>query len=54
MIAHDLAILRHVTSWLVVMRHGRVVEQGPTETVLAAPAHPYTRELLRASLRMQA
>jgi len=53
MIAHDLAILRHVTSWLVVMRDGRVVEQGPTETVLAEPAHPYTRELLRASPRVQ-
>lgn len=53
MIAHDLAILRHVTTWLVVMRHGKVVEQGPTETVLGEPAHPYTRALIAASPRLE-
>ena len=51
-VAHDLAVLRHVTDTLVVMYHGRVVEQGPTEHVLAHPAHPYTRALVAASPRL--
>jgi len=51
MIAHDLAILRHVTTYLVVIYRGRIVEQGPTEEVLSAPRHPYTRALVAASPR---
>ncbi|MFG2336448.1 ABC transporter ATP-binding protein [Streptomyces yangpuensis] len=45
-ITHDLGVVRCVTDEIVVMRHGAVVEQGRTEEVLAAPAHPYTRLLL--------
>lgn len=53
MIAHDLAILRHVTTYLIIMYLGRVVEQGPTEEVLSAPQHPYTRALVAASPRFE-
>jgi len=53
MIAHDLAILRHVTTYLVVMYLGRVVEQGPTEEVLGNPQHPYTCALVAASPRFE-
>ncbi len=53
MIAHDLAILRHVTTYLVIMYLGRIVEQGPTEEILGAPQHPYTRALVAASPRLE-
>ncbi|MFG2294500.1 ABC transporter ATP-binding protein [Streptomyces sp. NPDC048603] len=47
-ITHDLGVVRCVTDEIVVMRCGAVVEQGPTEEVLAAPRHPYTRLLLES------
>ncbi len=47
-ISHDLAVVRSIAHDVVVMRHGRVVEQGPVERVLSTPAEPYTRQLLDA------
>ncbi|MGW7491321.1 ABC transporter ATP-binding protein [Streptomyces sp. NPDC054786] len=41
-------MVRHLTDETLVMQRGRVVEQGPTEQVLAEPAAPYTRALLAA------
>ncbi|MEU9787089.1 ABC transporter ATP-binding protein [Streptomyces phaeochromogenes] len=49
-IAHNLGVVREISTDVVVMRAGRVVERGPTAAVLASPADPYTRALRRASL----
>jgi ABC-type oligopeptide transport system ATPase subunit len=46
-IAHQLAVVAHISERVLVMYLGRVVEEGPTESVLAQPAHPYTRALYR-------
>src|SRR5678815_4547118 len=45
-ITHDLNLVRRFTHRVGVMERGRLVETGPTETVFAAPSHPYTQRLL--------
>ncbi len=50
LITHDLAVAARACERIVVMYAGRIVEDGPSETVLAAPAHPYTRALVRARI----
>jgi len=46
LISHDLATTRYIADRIAVMYLGRFVEVGPTEEVLAQPAHPYTQALL--------
>ncbi|MFW5824562.1 MAG: ABC transporter ATP-binding protein [Marinobacter sp.] len=46
LITHDLTIVRHYARRVVVMEQGRKVEEGTTERVFGAPAHPYTRKLI--------
>ncbi|MFJ4091513.1 dipeptide ABC transporter ATP-binding protein [Kitasatospora sp. NPDC089913] len=51
-ITHDLAVVRQVADRVLIMRGGSVVEEGGTERIFEAPAHPYTRALLDAVLRL--
>ena len=50
LITHDLGVAAEVADRVVVMYAGRVVEQGPVETLFAQPGHPYTRGLLRSAV----
>jgi peptide/nickel transport system ATP-binding protein len=47
-IAHDLAMLQHITTHIAVMYLGRIVEMGKTEEVFNNPLHPYTQALFAA------
>jgi len=54
LISHDLAVVEHICDEIAVIYRGRFVETGPTEKLLAAPAHPYTRALLDAAPKLRA
>jgi peptide/nickel transport system ATP-binding protein len=45
-ISHDLAVVSALSDRIAVMYAGKIVEEGPTGTVLTSPRHPYTRGLL--------
>jgi len=53
-ISHDLKVVRALSSYVIVMRNGKVVEEGPTERIFKAPEADYTRALLAAAFNLEA
>ena len=51
-ITHDLSIVPRLAERTVVMQGGRIVEDGPTEELMAAPKHPYTQRLVASRLTL--
>ena len=49
-ISHDLKVVRALCDDIVVMKDGRIVEQGPADQLYDAPREPYTRALMNAAL----
>lgn len=49
-VSHDFAAVRRLADRVLVMRHGAVVESGAVAQVLEDPQHPYTRQLIAATL----
>ncbi|MGO4124576.1 ABC transporter ATP-binding protein [Inquilinus sp. YAF38] len=52
-ITHDFGVVAEIADRVAVMQHGRIVETGTAQEVLNAPAHPYTRALIRAVPRFE-
>jgi len=48
-IAHDLAVVEHISDSVLVMNHGKIVEAGPAEAIYEDPQHEYTKSLLAAA-----
>ena len=48
-IAHDLAVVEHISDHVLVMYHGRIIESASADEIYTRPQHEYTRQLLAAA-----
>ncbi|WP_113554132.1 ABC transporter ATP-binding protein [Hyphomicrobiales bacterium] len=53
-ISHDLKVVRALANEMIVMRMGKVVEQGPAERIFNAPSQDYTKALMAAAFNLEA
>ncbi|MBB3916960.1 MULTISPECIES: ABC transporter ATP-binding protein [Rhizobium] len=53
-ISHDLKVVKALANDVIVMRFGKVVEQGPSSEIFRAPKHDYTRALMAAAFNIEA
>ena len=53
-ISHDLRVVRALSDYVVVLRAGKVMEQGPAAQLFDSPEHPYTRALMAAAFDLEA
>ena len=49
-ISHDLAVVRAMSDYIIVMKQGQIVEEGPTEEIFDHPAQDYTKALMAAAI----
>lgn len=47
-ISHDLKFLREISSNILILHHGEIIEEGPTEQMLSSPSHEFTKFILSA------
>lgn len=52
LVSHDLAVVRHLCSYVYVLQEGQVVEEGATAQLFDYPQHPFTRALVKASRKI--
>ena len=52
-ISHDLRVVRALAHRIVVLRQGKVVEEGPADVLFTRPQHPYTRALMEAAFELE-
>ncbi len=52
-ISHDLKVVRALADYVVVLRAGQVVEQGPAQSIFETPDHPYTKALMAAAFDLE-
>jgi microcin C transport system ATP-binding protein len=50
LISHDMTVVRAMSHSVIIMKEGRVLESGETQSLFDAPRHPYTQSLIQASL----
>ena len=48
LITHDIGVIAQITDNVTLLRHGKMIESGPSQQILYAPSHPYTKQLLAA------
>lgn len=50
-ITHDILPVRRLCDRMIVLADGKIVEQGPVQTVLARPDHPLTQAMISCAMR---
>jgi microcin C transport system ATP-binding protein len=53
-ISHDLKVVRALADEVIVMKNGRVVEEGSANQIFDAPEEPYTQALMKAAFELEA